>query len=385
MRINHDRIATIIVWSLLCVLTGIVISGYLPARSRQPQLVAHKSAMDDILLKDYDPISSLVVPETRLLRARYPVIDMHSHPFAANTVDVSQWVRTMDAVGIDKTIILSGAIYSELDQVMALYLKTYPERFIIFCGVDVNSVRHGGEAALRELDRAYRNGVRGVGEIRDKGQGIDMGLRLLRDDVSEPATDLHFDDVRLDPIWDKCALLHLPVSIHIADHPSAWRPPDRFQERPPAFQIFNRFGRPGLSYSELLSRLDLFLTRHSKTMFIVCHLANEGNDLERLRRLMDSHPNIYIDMSARDYELGRQPRTSASFVNDYHSRVLFGTDLGRDTDMYRAWWRLLETNDEYIRSRVWWRLYGLSLPTTTLSAIYRDAAGKLLRPTQSQQ
>lgn len=46
--------------------------------------------------------------------------------------------------------------------------------------------------------------------------------------------------------------------------------------------------------------------------------------------------------------------------------------------MYRAWWRLLESADEYMPGPVWWRLYGLELPDPVLEAIYRGNARRIL-------
>src|SRR5436190_18343814 len=64
---------------------------------------------DEILLKDYHPKSIFKIPETRVEKARYPVIDMHSHDYGRTDADVDRWVATMDAVGLEKTVILSGA------------------------------------------------------------------------------------------------------------------------------------------------------------------------------------------------------------------------------------------------------------------------------------
>src|SRR5271157_1614225 len=52
---------------------------------------------------------------------------------------------------------------------------------------------------------------------------------------------LHADDPRLDAVWDKCAELKMPVSLHVADHPSCWRPLGPTQERTPDFQHFNLY------------------------------------------------------------------------------------------------------------------------------------------------
>jgi len=52
---------------------------------------------DQILLKDYKPRSIFKIPETRVEKARYPVIDVHSHDYARTDDDVARWVSSMDA------------------------------------------------------------------------------------------------------------------------------------------------------------------------------------------------------------------------------------------------------------------------------------------------
>jgi hypothetical protein len=88
-----------------------------------------------------------------------------------------------------------------------------------------------------------------------------------------------------------------------------------------------------------------------------------------------------VDISARDYEVGRAPRTAARFLVRYRDRVLFGTDMGREKSMYQAWWRLFESADEFMPGRVWWRYYGLELPAPVLESLYRGNARLVLKGT----
>jgi predicted TIM-barrel fold metal-dependent hydrolase len=189
---------------------------------------------------------------------------------------------------------------------------------------------------------------------------------------------LHYDDSRLRLVWQKCAELNIPVNFHVADHPSCWQPLGPNQERTPDFQHFNLAGKDVPSYEELLAMSDRMLERNRGARFIACHLRNQGNDLGTLANVLERHPNLFLDISARDYEIGRQPRTAAKFLIRYKERVMFGTDMGRDKEMYQAWWRLLETGDEYLPGRIWWRLYGLELPPPVLESLYRNNALRLL-------
>jgi hypothetical protein len=51
-----------------------------------------------ILLKDYRPRSIFKIPETRVEKARFPVVDMHSHNYGATDDQLRRWVQTMDQV-----------------------------------------------------------------------------------------------------------------------------------------------------------------------------------------------------------------------------------------------------------------------------------------------
>ena len=53
---------------------------------------------EQIFLKDYRPKSVYKVPQSNVAKAKYPVIDMHSHPYAKSPADIARWVDTMDAV-----------------------------------------------------------------------------------------------------------------------------------------------------------------------------------------------------------------------------------------------------------------------------------------------
>jgi len=332
--------------------------------------------MDSILLKDYAPDSSLVVKETRVDKARFPVTDVHSHSSQSHiksAQDVDDWVKTMDAVGIETSVVFTGATGAEFERQAELFLSRHRGRFQVYCSLDTSNLEAPDyrDRVARELERCYRKGASGVGEITDKGSGIQRG-ELPRDQR------LHFDDPRLAGVWEKCAELKLPVNVHIADHPSCWKPLGPHQERTPDFQHFNQYGKDVWSYEELIASRGRMLAKHPRTTFIACHLGNQGNDLAALAKELDRYPNLFVDISARDYEVGRQPRSAAKFLEKYRQRVLFGTDMERDPAMYRGWWRLLETGDEFIPGRLWWRYYGLELPSPVLQSIYRDNARRIL-------
>lgn len=338
-----------------------------------PGVSAGPGPMDVILVKDYAPRSSVVTKETFVPKARYPVIDSHVHVVGKTPVEVSEWVSTMDEVGMETSIVLTGATGAVFDDLVELLPKAYPGRFLLYCGMDRTDIDKPdySRRAVAELVRCFNKGARGVGEITDKGWGFTRDKNLPRD------KRLHPDDPRLDAFWEKCAELKMPVNLHVADHPSCWTPLDVYQERTPDYQHFNQYGKDIPSHEELIAKRNRTLEKHPETFFIACHLGNQGNDLGTLSKAMDKYPNLYLDTSARDYELGRTPRSSARFLTKYKDRIVFGTDQGRAKSMYQIHWRLFETDDEYIVGRVGWRYYGLELSDNLLELLYRGTAKKI--------
>ena len=63
--------------------------------------------------------------------------------------------------------------------------------------------------------------------------------------------------------------------------------------------------------------------------------------------MLDRYPNLCADIGARYAELSPIPRFVSAFFNRYQDRILYGTDMTPDPEMYRETFRLLETADEH--------------------------------------
>ncbi|HEX4485007.1 MAG TPA: twin-arginine translocation signal domain-containing protein, partial [Terriglobales bacterium] len=100
-----------------------------PAKTPKP------GSPETILLKDYRPKSIYKIPATEVKKAKFPIVDMHSHAYAKTPEEISRWVKTMDEAGVKKTIILSGATGQEFVDVYKQY-AVHPERFELWCGFD---------------------------------------------------------------------------------------------------------------------------------------------------------------------------------------------------------------------------------------------------------
>ena len=152
---------------LLSMLSGSII---LSSHAQQRQMKA-PGLQDSLLLKDYKPHSIFVIPETVVLKAKYPAIDMHMHAPRGGNLDsiVIVQIKNMDETGVQKTILFCGT-GKTFDQYAAVYGK-YPDRFELWCGFDLTGYDKPGfgPSTIAELERCVRLGAKGVGEITDKG------------------------------------------------------------------------------------------------------------------------------------------------------------------------------------------------------------------------
>ena len=336
-----------------------------------------------LLLKDFRPQSLYQIPQTMVTKARYPTIDMHSHPYARSPEQVAQWVRIMDEVGVEKAVILTGATGERFDALYRMYGE-YPDRFELWCGFDYTGYDEPGfgPAAVKELERCYRLGARGVGELGDKGRGLFY---------SKPtkAWGMHLDDARMDPLLARCAELGLPVNIHVADPYWMYQPMDAANDGLMNAYKWRLDNQPGIvGHDGMVDILERAVKRHPNTTFVACHFANCSHDLGRLGKLFDTYPNFYADISARYAETAAIPRFVARFYEKYQDRLVYGTDMGFSPGMYRLTFRILESADEHFyawnHSSYHWPLYGLALEDPVLKKVYRDNALAVRRQGASQ-
>lgn len=327
---------------------------------------------EELLLKNYRPQSIYKVPESHITKARYPVIDMHSHPYPQSEAEIARWVETMDAVGVEKTIVLTKEVGATFDSIYALYSK-YPEHFEVWCGFDYSGYDQSGfgPGAVAELERCVEVGATGVGELGDKGKGLFYG--------ETKAWGMHPDDPRMDPLFEKCGELGIPVNIHVADPIWMYQPMDSTNDglmNAYEWRLDNQKGIVG--HSGMIDILENTVKRHPETTFIACHFANLSYNLSKLGELLDKYPNFYADISARYAETAPIPRAAKDFYIRYQDKLLYGTDMGYDKSMYEVTFRILESADEHFYETgqfgYHWPLYGINLPDEVLKKVYSENA-----------
>ena len=350
------------------ILIGCFFIAVLPAHAQ--------NEVEELLLKDYKPVSIYKIPVTKVEKARYPVIDVHSHPYPDSRRELDQWVEHMDAKGIEKSIVLTYAHGEEFDSLVQVF-ASYPDRFDLWCGFDYTGYDKPGygPAAVAELERCHRIGAKGVGELGDKGKGLFY---------SEPkAFGMHPDDERMDPLFKKCAELNMPVNIHVAEPMWMYETMDASNDG-----LWNAYkwrldNQPGIvDHAGMIEILANTVEKHPETTFIACHYANCGYDLNKAGALLDQYPNLYFDIGARYAEVSAIPRHTGKFFEKYQDRLLYGTDMGTSHSMYEFTFRILETADEHIyddRNNYHWPLHGLDLSDQVLEKVYNGNARRILQ------
>jgi predicted TIM-barrel fold metal-dependent hydrolase len=321
---------------------------------------------------DYRPKSTVVADEHLVPRAKFPVVDIHSH-LRITADNIEQTIKEMDALNLRVLVNLTAGSGEGLaQQVQTIRNSKYPDRFRVFANVRWDGAGGPGwrEQAVAGLEEAVRNGAIGLKITKE------LGLYARKADGSR----LQVDDPDLDPVWQACARLNIPVLIHVADPAQFFAPVDYKNERWLELAIFPGREYPqekNPSFEQLMGERDRMFARNPKTRYINAHFGWHGNDLGRAAKHLDSLPNVVLEVGAVLYEFGRQPRAAREFFIKYQDRILFGKDAYAPSE-YPYYWRVFETSDEYFDYyrdyHAFWKLYGLSLPDDVLRKLYHRNA-----------
>jgi len=336
--------------------------------------------------EEYDPISTLVVPENIIAKAKYPFIDVHSHQWNMTKARIGRLVEEMDSLNMAVMVNLSGRGFNRQDRDIGSqeYLNSMikrtsgeaPGRFVIFTNVSFKNVgqKQWIENALKELEEDVQNGAAGLKIYKS------LGLSYADIDGNRIAVD----DPRIDPIWKKCGELGIPVLIHSADPKSFWDNHDKYNERWLELKL-----RPGrkrgpdnpASWEQIIQEQHSVFANNPNTTFINAHMGWFANNLDTLGIILDRYPNVNVGIGAVIAELGRQPRRASKFFNKYQDRILFAKDAYNQEEFY-TYFRVLETEDEYFpyykKYHAFWRMYGIGLPNEILKKVYYKNALRII-------
>jgi len=329
---------------------------------------------------DYRPKSTLVAPSNPRQKAKYPVIDFHGHPQAllGSVESLANMGASLDSLNVRLMVSAGSSTGEGLKRTIATVNSspTMKDRVRILTGFNFREAVGPGwvERAIAQLEADVAAGAVGVGEI---GKGF--GQTTTKADGSRLAVD----DPILNPIWEACARLKLPVFIHTADPQAFYQPLDYTNERWLEMSLF-----PGRAISsdqhpnfeELMTERDNLFRNNPKTTFVAAHMGWHAHDLGRLGKMLTEMPNLYTEVGAVLYDIGRQPRAAHDFFVKYQDRILFGKDSFQPEE-YPYYWRVFETRDDYFDYyrdyHAFWKLYGIDLPDEVLKKVYYKNALKI--------
>jgi predicted TIM-barrel fold metal-dependent hydrolase len=384
-------------------------AGAKPAPAQESPGQQASAPGERLALADYEPKSMLQVHETRVERARFPAIDIHTHITVSakseNGVELSpdrkylgtpdELLAVMDRKNLQTMVNLTGGYDAGLVEAIEKYDKAHPGRFITFTEPCYSRFLEPDypRVQAQEIENAHRAGAKGLKILKT------LGL-YLRENITSGKL-VKIDDPRFDPMWDACGQLNMPVAIHISDPAAFFTPTDRYNER---YEELNNhpdwsfYDHDFPSNAELIEARNRMFARHPKTQFIALHVGNFSENLANVSENLDRFPNMFVDIAARIGELGRQPRTARRFFDKYQDRILFGTDATPHGDefpqqvfndkLYEIYFRFLETADEYfdyapakVPPQGRWQIYGIELPESILHKVYNQNAARLLQIT----
>jgi predicted TIM-barrel fold metal-dependent hydrolase len=309
-------------------------------------------------------------------QARYSAIDAHNH--YSDKMDLEWLIDNMDACNVRVFVDLSGFHGDRLKRRLERLKGKYPTRFAVFHVPNFAEISEPGfdVKAARELEEAVRAGAQGLKIFKSLGLTVrDADNQLVR-----------LTDPRLAPLWQTAGALQIPVMLHVADPFAFFTPLDAENERYYELRRHPDWHFYGTDYpplEQLFEDRDALLEQYPGTNWIGAHIGSQVEDLDEADRLLDRYPNYYVDFSAREAEIGRQPRRARQFFIRHQDRIVFGIDSWPDRSMYRSYFRTLETDDEYYRYGGWpnqglWCISGLHLPDEVLKKVYYQNALRLI-------
>src|ERR1043166_8494028 len=214
---------------------------------------------------DYRPRSTLVTPVHLVKSAKYPAIDFHAHvqQLLGSAEALGTLGAALDSLNIRIAIDPDNLSGDRLQRALAVVKASekMKDRVRILAGINFQNVGPGwADRAVKQLEADIAAGAVGVGEI---GKGF--GLSTRKPDGSR----LKIDDPELDPIWDACARLKIPVFIHTADPQEFFQPIDYTNERWLELSLFpeRRYPQDRFpSFETLMTERNNLFRKHPKTI-----------------------------------------------------------------------------------------------------------------------
>ena len=151
-------------------------------RAQQPTAGPQPSAAPEVLpMEQWEPKSVLKLPETHVPRARYPVIDFHTHMTHGSrqalgteiTVSISpdEALPVMERKNIRTLVNLTGSYGAALKQAVAKIQEPHPGKFVVFTEPAYDKASDPGYPKTQAdlIEQAHRDGAKGLKVLKTLG------------------------------------------------------------------------------------------------------------------------------------------------------------------------------------------------------------------------
>jgi predicted TIM-barrel fold metal-dependent hydrolase len=343
------------------------------------------SVAQEMSFENYNPPSTLKVPEHPVTKAKFPFIDIHSHQGGVNKEKIDRLTSEMDEINMAIMINLSGRGFGQgnsntqqeyIKGMMGEFKTHAPGRFMVFTNLNFNGfgTPEWTALAVKEMEEDVQAGAVGLKIYKS------LGLNTKDNNGNRIPVD-HPD---LDAVWKKAGELGIPVLIHSADPAQFWQPMDSTNERWLELKLNpnrKRSDTDPVPFAQIMTEQHNVFAKHPQTTFINAHMGWMANDLDAAGDHLDKYPNVNYEIGAVIAELGRQPRRAKEFFTKYQDRILFGKDAYNKEEFF-TYFRVLETEDEYFpyykKYHAYWKMYGMGLPDEVLKKVYYKNALRIV-------
>jgi len=151
----------------------------------------------EMSFEEYEPRSTLVVPENVVTKAKFPFIDIHNHQRARgmSAARVDELVGDMDDLNLAVMINLSGGSGQTLEDNVAALNGRYPNRFVTFANPSYQGID--------DPDYPQRTADQFEVDVKAGAGGLKIFKNLGMSVFDRAGNRVEVDDPRLDPLWAK--------------------------------------------------------------------------------------------------------------------------------------------------------------------------------------
>jgi predicted TIM-barrel fold metal-dependent hydrolase len=238
------------------------------------------------------------------------IIDAHTH-LRDSGINFSPLYDMAKRLNYERLTVLSlqSAGLPLQNLLCALCKRQHPGTTYAFGGLDYKTERD----FRSQVEHLYACGFDGIKMI----EGKPTTRRVLNRALNDPVYDSYYSF---------CEEKGFPILLHVADPGTFWD-----KDKVPSWALEHGwyYNENDVPYNQYYEEVDDMLRKHPKLRAIFAHFYFLSGDPERLQKFLDSHPNIFIDVTAgiEMYEdFSKDPVFWREFFIKNQNRIIFGTD-----------------------------------------------------------